>query len=492
MCLLFPSLCEVTGVSPLVARPPWAKERGLRQWLNRAKGGPESFTVQCEDGRLDVTVDQQILQSLSIPVVAVTLRDSTCQAQSNGSHFLLVFPVISCGTETLIMGQPRGVQYNNTVLLWREKPQTILTLNETEKKTRSPLEIHISCSAGRNVGAVVPPHVGPIPWPPKSPGPHLGPSRYRPGPALVLRLFVTEDYKQERVGPCVITADTRVHVEISARGSFMNNVEVKSCVVSPLSDPKKSRFWTVIMDGCSSDTSLRLAVKKRHEEEEEDEEEGDEELKKESEEPLRKSRTYHRDGTEERSRRAGSEEEVPPLRFSFILRPVFNDSMQFLHCSLRLCLSDSMRGETLKETGKTGCQGTIQIPPLVSRSAERQSRCEIRNLSRPMVVTQSISSLVPKLQGPLTGQRTKRLSVSPLVLPDPEKTTPVIPIGPLIGIVFTAFLLGVALMGGLWCIYIKTGAQTSLERGTRFTDQTPEGQNIWSQPSPSDQSSSCV
>ena len=25
------------------------------------------------------------------------------------------------------------------------------------------------------------------------------------------------------------------------------------------------------------------------------------------------------------------------LRFSFVLRPVFNDSLQFLHCSVRLC-----------------------------------------------------------------------------------------------------------------------------------------------------------
>ncbi|XP_074552677.1 transforming growth factor beta receptor type 3 isoform X2 [Halichoeres trimaculatus] len=496
---------EVAGANPLVVRLPWAKERRLRQWLNG--GGPESFTVQCEDGRLDVTVDKQILQSLSVPVAAVTLRDSTCQAQSNGSHFLLVFPVISCGTEGLIMGQPRGVQYKNTVLLWREKPpQTILSINETEKKTRSPLGIQFSClapvpaplpgPAESETDVVIPPHVGLVPWSPKSPGPDLGPSRYRSGPALVLRLFVTEGYEQGRVGPCVITADTRVYVEISARGPFMNAVEVKSCVVSPLSDPKKSRFWTVIRDGCSSDASLRLAAKKRYEEEEEGE--GDDELERGSEEAesLRKSRVYHRDravstGTEERSRRMASEEEVQPLRFSFILRPVFNDSMQFLHCSLRLCLSGSVRGKPLKETEENGCESGLSIPPLVSRSAEHQ--CEIRNLSRPMVVTQPISSLAPKMLRPPTGQRTKRLSVSPLVLPDLEKSTPVVPFGPLIGIVFIAFLLGVTLMGGLWCIYIKTGARpTSLGRGDHFTDQTHEGQNIWSQPSPSDQSSSSV
>lgn len=56
-----------------------------------------------------------LLQSLSVPVASVTLRDSSCQAQSNGSHFLLVFPVISCGTEGLLLRQPRRVQYKNMV-----------------------------------------------------------------------------------------------------------------------------------------------------------------------------------------------------------------------------------------------------------------------------------------------------------------------------------------------------------------------------------------
>lgn len=64
-----------------------------------------------------------LLQGLSDPVAAVTLRDPMCQAQSNGSHFLLMFPVISCGTEGLLIGQPRGVQYKNMVRqeIWREK-----------------------------------------------------------------------------------------------------------------------------------------------------------------------------------------------------------------------------------------------------------------------------------------------------------------------------------------------------------------------------------
>ncbi len=51
-------------INPHVVKPPWAEERRLRQWLNSggSAAGGESFTVQCEDGLLSVTMDQRFLQ----------------------------------------------------------------------------------------------------------------------------------------------------------------------------------------------------------------------------------------------------------------------------------------------------------------------------------------------------------------------------------------------------------------------------------------------
>ncbi|KAA8585609.1 hypothetical protein FQN60_004303 [Etheostoma spectabile] len=371
------------GRNPLVGRPPWAEERRLRQWLNgggRPGGGRRSITVQCEDGRLSVSVDQHILQSLSVPVAAVTLRDSACQAQSNGSHFLLAFPVISCGTEGLLLGRPRRVKYTNTVLLWRDQPQAILELSETEMKSKNPLAVH----------------AGPIPWAPEDPGPdpglsHLPTPRRRSGPVLSLKLFVTESYKQRRIGPCVITADHRVYVEISAKGPSIDVVEAKSCVVAPLSDPKKSNFWTVISGGCSSDPSLTLVGNAADEKDEEAERDAELEEEKEETDGLEKGRDRDvslRRSVEKRWREAPErmeksstnvgekeeeeEEDIQPLRFSFILRPVYNNSVQFLHCSLRLCLSEEERGEPTKEDGRNNCQGGLRIPPLGSRSPGHQ------------------------------------------------------------------------------------------------------------------------
>lgn len=152
--------------------------------------------------------------------------------------------------------------------------------------------------------------------------------------------------------------------QISAKAPVADVVEVKSCVVSPLSDPKTSPFWTVISDGCSSDSSATVSVKTK------DEEKGGGDEKEETEE-VEKGRVIHVAGGRGARKTA---KEIQPLRFSFILRPVYNNSVQFLHCSLRLCVSDFTRGEPTKaavSTDQTDCQGRLPIPPLLSRSRTR-------------------------------------------------------------------------------------------------------------------------
>lgn len=169
---------------------------------------------------------------------------------------------------------------------------------------------------------------------------------------------------------------TSVLLQISAKAPLADVIQVKSCVISPLSDPKKSPFWTVISNGCSSDPSLNLGTKT--EAKDEDETEDDSELEEETREVegLERGRHSHEErkgaSMDQSTCRRGKVAETQNLRFSFILRPVFNNSVQFLHCSLHLCLSKSTRGETMKEDMKKDCQGGIRIPPLVSRSHGHQ------------------------------------------------------------------------------------------------------------------------
>ncbi|KAK2833892.1 hypothetical protein Q5P01_017781 [Channa striata] len=483
-----------TDVAALM-RPLWAEEHRLRQGLK------DGVRVQCEDGLVSLTVDLRILQASSDQVTAVTLRDPACQAQSNGSHFLLVFPVISCGTEGLLLGQSRGVRYQNTVLLWSDEPRSILALDETEQKSKRPLSLHLSCVAAlpgpandtdeTNSSQTVLTSVSAIP----ETNPELSrlpTSRHRSGPVLLLKLFFTKSYEQRRVGPCVVAADQRVYAEVSARGPLSEVVRLKSCVVSPLSDPKKSPFWFVMNEGCSSDPSLTFVSKTKDAKEEGAEGRGtrkgpgktekgglyprdDGKAERREEEPTRMTKS----GTG-----TGDEGEVSLVRFSFILRPVYNDSVQFVHCSLHLC--DSTSDESRRETVKTDCRGRSRVPALVSESPGH--KCEIRNLSRPMVVTQFMSSLVPKASP--VGQRTRRLSLGPQASPDPEDSSSVLQTGPVIGIVFLAFVMGVALMGGLWCIYSHTGGRPASPG--RLTDQEHGVRHIGKPPSVSDQPCSSV
>ncbi|XP_021413828.2 transforming growth factor beta receptor type 3 isoform X2 [Oncorhynchus mykiss] len=424
-------------VRMLDGRPHWVQEHRLRQWLSEGggstSGGWEAVSVQCQDGRLNVAVDRHILQTLSLPVSEVTLRDPQCLAQSNSSHFLLAFPVISCGTEGVLQGEPRGVQYKNAVLLWRNKP-LVAVGNETDEEPTewTPLVIHFSCLAAvpsvPSLPVEQPTLQGPGPLP-----------RARAGPLVSLQLFVTEGYEQRQTGPCAITADNRVYVELSANGALGGGVEVRSCMVSPLSDPRVSPGWSVIRDGCSADSSLTLSNMTHGQE---DEEEEDEEYYEEKEEVpsvlsfrhpgrawrnkagLRKREHVGKRGRGGRAKRkesdggmGGEEDQIHRLRFSFVLRPIYNNSVQFLHCCIRLCGPESVTQGPPTAIIQSGCPNPwgLRIPALVSKLPSQQ--CEYRNFSRPMLVYQPVG--VARQQAPPAGQRGQMPSVSQLPKPIP-------------------------------------------------------------------------
>ncbi|KAL2100938.1 hypothetical protein ACEWY4_002699 [Coilia grayii] len=458
-----------TGQSVRVPiRPLWVgvPRLGSRPWLTGDGEAQRAVSVQCQDGRLVVAVDKHTLQALSLPLSAVTLRDPSCQAWSNGSHFLLAFPVISCGTEGLLEGTSPAFLYKNTVLLWRHKlPAPIQNVTQQEwTRDQSPVAIHFSCEApGPN--PVRPALVLPAPGPSEvSPAGRRGPvSPWSPGPRMVplltMQLFVTEHYEKRQTGPCIITAQNRVYVQISAEGVFKGGVEVQSCVVSPHSDPRRLPNWPVILGGCSREASFILTpLRKRKKqgedeeeeetpgEEEEDDEEKDVEEKEEEEDeeeggraqslslrgtagqPAVKKRSGRGVGAELRTEgesRVGEEDGgkalTSYLRFSFVLRPVFNNSIHFLHCSLRQCGQDAHNQTPTGPAAERRCQGGVSIPALIKAKLSTQ-KCEYRNLSRPMLVTSPLA--LAKHLSPPAGPRHIKASVGKLAMPKPLRIGP--------------------------------------------------------------------
>ncbi|KAI4876044.1 hypothetical protein NFI96_021035, partial [Prochilodus magdalenae] len=534
-----------------VAMEAKEEETRLRQWLSHedddgVEGSQEAISAQCLDGRLTVSVDKQVLQALSLSVLAVTLRDPSCQAQSNGSHFLLAFPVISCGTEGEITRQSKEMQYKNTVLLWKRKPWMGPSdgTNWKVAEDLTPLVIHFSCAV-------------PFPTPPSVPRP----SSARPvetqwhstasdslwfitpngAPLLSMQLFASKEFERRAVGPCVISVNGRVYAEISSSRALSGRLELTSCVVSPLSDPRAYPSWPVVQDFCPADPSFNLETRAKEErvskEEEEEEREGQEESDEGEREESEgeREREEEEDEAEERvgrgqrkgSRQGGGRKETreeeqreggdgsgkrkspkqknkrikgkregasggarkerrtgPRLRFSFVLRPVFNNSIQFLHCSLQVC-----GGERPVATVQRDCTQAPPVPALTHTPAGPQ--CEYRNLSRPVLVTYSPTAGLASLLPPPAGQLARKPTVTNTEMSRHSSSDFVADTGPVVVIVFAAFLLGISLMGALWCIYSCTGRPTGVHRNS-YIETTEHNSNSWNPVAQLEEASSSV
>ncbi|KAI1884062.1 hypothetical protein AGOR_G00222520 [Albula goreensis] len=444
--------------------PVGLQERGLRDLLRSGGGmagggmtggGQEPIAVQCQDGQLSVAVDTSILQSLLPPVTAVTLRDRGCEAHSNGSHFLLVFPVIACGTEGAMEAEPRGVRYKNTVLLWRSRTP-VSVQNETEGRRadrQTPLVIHFSCF----VAVPIPPDAEKDPPSPRAAmaawaqqGAREPGYRGQPGGLVfTLQLFVTEGFEKRESGPCIIVADNCVYVEVSVKGAVRGGVEVQSCVVSPLSDPQASPGWPVIQDGCIVEPTFTLSLGGRG---------------GESEGARLSQRERGRNGAEDELESEGIEEEEKTQRKGDGER--------------RLSPSEPITGQL---------PGRPRLPLLIDQPLGQQ--CQYRSLLRPVLVTQPLG--LSRRVAPPAGQRALKPSVTPRSRPSSADHINEVDTGSVVGISFAAFLIGVTLMGALWCIYTRTGVTLPHRRGSLLenVDQTTAS---WTPPPLLEQSNSSM
>nr|XP_023691906.1 transforming growth factor beta receptor type 3-like [Paramormyrops kingsleyae]XP_023691907.1 transforming growth factor beta receptor type 3-like [Paramormyrops kingsleyae] len=463
--------------------PQWGQERRLRQWLSQQeepgaadRDASGSVSTQCQDGLLQVAVNTDALQP-PFPVSAVTLSDHRCQARFNGSHFLLVFPVIFCGTEAVMETQPKAVWYRNTVLLWRESPVDA-ERNRTGEDW-APLIIYVNCQdvtpvpTPANQGTAPPPHQASPRglWAQQEARSEDSSDRHPSLAPLSMRLSVTEGFERKMTGPYIIMANSRVHVEVSVREFLRGSVEVESCVVSPLSHPEASPSWMVIQDGCSYDPTVRLSGEGGHQgygggwrQDTAGDAAGNGATEKEEE----KRGAEERGGGEEAQDEEGKKGEGAVsaswrLRFSFILHPIYNNPIQFLHCQLHQCDAEAAPTSPSPsgETAAAGCGEGIRVPALVAQP--NRKKCHYRTLSRPVVVTQPVGvrqTLPPVVQSVLRPRMTTKSKSSAADLSSGIDT------GPVVGIVFAAFLMGIGLMGALWCIHSHTGMSPASRRGS--------------------------
>ncbi|XP_050781789.1 transforming growth factor beta receptor type 3-like isoform X4 [Gopherus flavomarginatus] len=154
-------------------------------------------------------------------------------------------------------------------------------------------------------------------------------------------------------------------------------------------------------------------------------------------------------------------------RLSFLLRPLYNDSIQFLHCRLALCTQEPQGQAGAYGGALPKCGPQARACPS-SHVGEPGSGRFQHTFTKPIIVTVGRLARATKptpgtdpfpVPFPLAGRRGKALKEAPQ--PEQGETPPApLPQGlelpTVVGIVFSAFIIGVSLTGGLWLIHSRT------------------------------------
>ncbi|XP_029336586.1 transforming growth factor-beta receptor type 3-like protein isoform X3 [Mus caroli] len=233
---------------------------------------------------------------------------------------------------------------------------------------------------------------------PGAPGPWLR------RPLFSLELSDAEDAFPRRAGPLEVPADSHVFVQAAlARPSPRWGLALHRCSVTPSSRPTLGPALVLLRGGCPADDSVSFSPPPRP-------------------------------------------DAASVSRFSFRLRPVFNASVQFLHCQISRCRrrsSHHRRAVRLTPVPLT--------PPAPLRCLPQDEACagsslnlgtdspHLHMLTQPIVVT--VPRPPPRPSKSLPGRS---------VRPEPPAPAPAaLEPAPVVALVLAAFVLGAALAAGL-------------------------------------------
>ncbi|XP_030663679.1 transforming growth factor-beta receptor type 3-like protein isoform X1 [Nomascus leucogenys] len=254
----------------------------------------------------------------------------------------------------------------------------------------------------------------PFPAPPAPPFP-AAPGPWLRRPLFSLKLSDTEDVFPRRAGPLEVPADSRVFVQAAlARPSPRWGLALHRCSVTPSSRPAPGPALALLREGCPADTSVAFPP------------------------PPPPSPGATR-----------------PARFSFRLRPVFNASVQFLHCQLSRCRR--------RLRGVRRAPAPLTPPPPPSRCLPQDEACagngsgsaeglaadgpHLHTLTQPIVVT--VPRPPPRPPKSVPGRA---------VRPEPPAPAPAaLEPAPVVALVLAAFVLGAALAAGLGLVCAHSG-----------------------------------
>ncbi|KAM6470638.1 transforming growth factor beta receptor type 3-like isoform 1-T1 [Liasis olivaceus] len=258
---------------------------------------------------------------------------------------------------------------------------------------------------------------------------------------LSLEVYSSEAFVKQP-GPCTVSANSRVFVEASlATYNFCLGFTIQQCFISPSSDSSVISPYLLIQHGCAADAHVTLLEPEQ----------------------------------------AAQGQALPPgyqqrQRLSFVLQPRSNDSIHFLHCRLTLCSR-----EPHDPNKPRGSVPQCQFENKACRREELSSGHFQRTITKPIIVTMGtpFRATSPGLRPDhfLANQQGKAMKDAMNLRKTQQVLTaapPVLELPAVVGIAFSAFIIGISLTSGLWFIHSQTGKTTIRKKIQLATEKAPE------------------
>ncbi|XP_026551875.1 transforming growth factor beta receptor type 3-like [Pseudonaja textilis] len=242
-------------------------------------------------------------------------------------------------------------------------------------------------------------------------------------------------------GFCIVSANSRVFVEASLV-TFHSclGFTIQQCFISGSSDSSVISSHLLIQHGCAADSHVNLLAPQET-----------------VQDRTSRPRYHHRQ------------------RLSFVLQPRSNDSIHFLHCRLMLCSREP------QDSGKTsGSIPKCQFENKACRREEPASGDFQRTITKPIMVTMEtpLRPASPSLEpdNSLANRQGKAKDARKLQKAQKVLTTPppVLELPAVLGIAFSAFIIGISLAGGLWFIHSQTRKRGVRKKPQLANEKAPE------------------
>ncbi|XP_048845024.1 transforming growth factor beta receptor type 3 [Brienomyrus brachyistius] len=373
------------------------------------------LSVQCEEQKMVVSLAQEKLEAHRLKEPEVTLLDSSCKARHNGTHYVLETPLTGCQTtkfsslpavfiNQVMIHQSEGQEESG----WHDDyedmesgdggfPSDVEGQGRPSLQHREPMlySVMFNCTYGK------------LPDAPQSRVPRPGPRKGLDSKDMTfsMKLYDSDLFELHMPEVPLRTADNKpIYVEVSTNEADTDmDFMIQACHISPYNNANEMLDYAIIENVCPTEDSL----------------------------------VFHTQAADF----LPVQEWTSTKKFSFTFRSKFNETIQFLHCQITPCYEGPTDSQGLPK-----CMTPNEACTSADFSFIMSMMMNAKTITRALAVT---SNSRPREEPPSV--------VDPSEPSQPISPAHVLNTATVVGIAFTAFVIGALLTGILWFIYSHTG-----------------------------------